>query len=588
MNLLFSMFLIIGAIWCMGEIVGSVWQQVIMINNSNSSSTKLLGIGDGEKKSKVKMFDKKPVSNPEVENKNNNNNYMQGTSSRIPDMRGVGYGSTNESMSQLGGGNLNANIVIGENNLIKLAKQTGNTFKNKFSSVKQTIGSFSQVGENISTKTLRGKNSINQNSSTMVNEFKGGRIAINQNANSQNTIKIKELNTQEETGKNQNLISQYRNKKYAQNIINNVILPGEGGKPIRYTSRQTVNEVDEPENGNVSGTTTAGGEAVPVATGAETSTASSSNENTASVVQNPAASANIVSEAMVEMFRSININQMTNGVQNNIYSDKDLSKATVNMIPNENINKIREVKRLTNDIAQKREREIIVRANMDANKKFNLNDKNRASLNARFNDPNGKASTNLRSYVENNFATELHVENSEEMEEIKKKALEITEERKYISLEEKEKEYERIKNELIKEREEEKRVAIEEETKNAIIQNPEIADVIIGKEDAEIFRKEISGNERERDLAAINEIIRRELKEQQKYLKRHSEYAGRSYDELYRLRRQELMQNDLQTAINQVNGQEQNSNNTNNIIPNSALYMTRQARESANENENAG
>ena len=71
-------------------------------------------------------------------------------------------------------------------------------------------------------------------------------------------------------------------------------------------------------------------------------------------------------------------------------------------------------------------------------------------------------------------------------------------------------------------------------------------------------------------------------------MKRHSEYAGRSYDELYRLRRQELMQNDLQTAINQVNGQEQNSNNTNNIIPNSALYMTRQARESANENENAG
>ena len=58
MNLLFSMFLIIGAIWCMGKIVGSVWQQVIMLNNSNTASTKIFGIGDGKENSKVKIFDK--------------------------------------------------------------------------------------------------------------------------------------------------------------------------------------------------------------------------------------------------------------------------------------------------------------------------------------------------------------------------------------------------------------------------------------------------------------------------------------------------------------------------------------------------
>ena len=131
----------------------------------------------------------------------------------------------------------------------------------------------------------------------------------------------------------------------------------------------------------------------------------------------------------------------------------------------------------------------------------------------------------------------------------------------------------------------------EENAKALIFQDPKSAEIILGKEAAEELRNKMTSNEKTRDTEAIKELVKQEFKAQQEFLKKHKEYAGRSYDEIYRARRQEMMRNDLQTAVNQFDAQGQENNvEANNVMvhPNTQIYMTNQARSVTTENEDVG
>ena len=104
MNLLLPMFLYIGGIWILGAYTKSIFKDAKeeFFKEKNFASMNVPLIGEGGK-SKAKILDKKPVTNPDVANQNNaDSNYMQGGANALPDMRGV-YGNGNDIMSQAGG-----------------------------------------------------------------------------------------------------------------------------------------------------------------------------------------------------------------------------------------------------------------------------------------------------------------------------------------------------------------------------------------------------------------------------------------------------------------------------------------------------
>lgn len=188
MNLLLPMFLYIGGIFMLGRIIFKFCAKTgdFFVKSLTSSSTQLIGDG-GEKKSRAKTLDKKPLTNPDV-TPQNNNNYMQTGASGIHDMKGVGYNTADQAgggMPQAGGG-MGVSAMIGAVNVVGLSSQTGN-IANNLIAARQMVGGVQQQGNVISNKTKKGSKSINQNSVSMINEY-NGRTAVNQNGDSTNTL----------------------------------------------------------------------------------------------------------------------------------------------------------------------------------------------------------------------------------------------------------------------------------------------------------------------------------------------------------------------------------------------------------------
>ena len=341
---------------------------------------------------------------------------------------------------------------------------------------------------------------------------------------------------------------------------------------------------------------------VEVTPSSQTETTPNGNTNVpeASTDQASMANQSINYAAMLEMMNMMSMNQSQpqRVTEKNVFNNSEVRQMAIRMMPEQNVGTINKVTDLTNELAKERVRKNWMRANSSASRKFNVGERNRSDLDDMLKDASGTARMHFDRFVEETWGDEIHKEPSkEEMKAIEVQAIENVNRREGIPLEKKQKEYDEQygeeKERLLKEREGEQRMFFEENAKALIFQDPKSAEIILGKEAAEELRNKMTSNEKTRDTEAIKEIVKQEFEEQQKFLKKHKEYAGRSYDEIYRARRQEMMQNDLQTAVNQINanaqGQENNAEANNVMVhPNTQIYMTNQARSVTSENEDVG
>lgn len=436
-------------------------------------------------------------------------------------------------------------------------------------------------------------------------------------------IKIQELNSQNGESETVGLRARFKERRNLKNslrgsdgeyiekntrrklknpnvTINNIVLQGEDGKLKRFKLNKNTKDYEKFMNNVIKQaglqkveTNVENGEipTVTVSTNTNTSENVVANTETANVVQHPNAVANANFVTMTEMLRTINMNQGTNVTENNVYNSSELSKVAVSMMKDQRPGVIKEAKERANAIARNRELKNIIRANTEANRRVNVGEKNKSDLDTMLKDTNGTAGARFQKYIDEQFGEELHMEpTKEEMAAIEAQARENVSKRQNMSEEEREKEYKKEKERLLGERENENRLFIEENVKEIILQDPKNAEIILGKENAEKLQGQMASNQNERDMAAIKELVKQELNEQKKYLRRHQEHAGRSYDDIYRLRRQEMMRNDLQTAVDQINTQGQNNVSDTNVIthPSTEIYMSNQAREAAKENEEVG
>lgn len=444
-------------------------------------------------------------------------------------------------------------------------------------------------------------------------------------------MKIQELNSQGGNSAHKGLNSILRDRRYVKeqigeleeeygvripnrkiknpNItVNNIILKDENGKLKRFTLNKNTKSYEKfvqnvVKEAGIQDVESSGQiPTVEVTPSSQTETTPNGNTNVpeASTDQASMANQSINYAAILEMMNMMSMNQSQpqRVTEKNVYNNSEVRQMAIRMMPEQNVGTINKATDLTNELAKERARKNWMRANSSANRKFNVGERNRSDLDDMLKDASGTARMHFDRFVEETWGDEIHKEPSkEEMKAIEAQAIENVNRREGIPLEKKQKEYDEQygeeKERLLKEREGEQRMFFKENAKALIFQDPKSAEIILGKEAAEELRNQMTSNEKTRDTEAIKEIVKQEFEEQQKFLKKHKEYAGRSYDEIYRARRQEMMQNDLQTAVNQINanaqGQENNAEANNVMVyPNTQIYMTNQARSVTSENEDVG
>ena len=176
---------------------------------SSSSTTQQLG--SGEEKAK-RLDDKGHINGIEGNKENGARNADGGSYSRVPDMRGVDYGSVKESMSSMTGntsaiatqvtsqgesqgtaqGGANIMAVMGVANAVG-AVQNGN-INNEFIAAAQKIGNMDQRNSIIANTPIKGVKDINQMQSNVRNTFNRGRSVLYQGQVAQNTINEGKVN----------------------------------------------------------------------------------------------------------------------------------------------------------------------------------------------------------------------------------------------------------------------------------------------------------------------------------------------------------------------------------------------------------
>lgn len=683
MNLLLPMFLHIGGAVVLVGIIKLLLakSKEVVIRSMSSAGIQLLGDGL-EKKSKAKILDKKPVTNPEVANQNNttNNNYMQGGANRLPDMRGVGYDMAGGAMPQAGGG-LSANAMVGVANIVGVANQMGN-ISNSFISAQQKIGDISQTGDNISNKTRKGSKSISQTATTLFNEYKGRRTTISQGGDSTNTltgktsissagsstnyiygqigrlrfnsgdmhtktlhikgasrtnslfaqklyapkakrIRIQELNSQGgKAGSSSRFSSRFSSRRnlrnemreldeeYAENgsnrrlrrpnvNINNIILQGKNGIAKHFTvkkgknilNKETQNminteyiqEVDSKNSvpaSEIMAAATSDNEVVAIP-----ESAASGNE-VAAMPESAATSGNAIEIPDIALMASTNaamlsmLSAMMNKDSNaslpgkTVYNNSEIRQMAIKMMPNQSEGNIAQLPNLANELAKER----------ISNKwKNNVETRNMSALNEMLS--SGTAKQNFDKYIGEHWGDKIHAEPSEErMKEIREQAKENVRQRQDVPIEkmeeEEEKEIERIK----KEDEDGRKEYFEGVTKMLILESPdpEVAENILGKTDADNLKNKMDSNKKEQLNEAITEVVKKGFEEHEKYMRRHG--AGHSYNDIYGTRTNEMMQSNMVTAANQMEPQSSGtdaSNTETQATP--QIYMSKQAEEIAKE-----
>ena len=242
------------------------------------------------------------------------------------------------------------------------------------------------------------------------------------------------------------------------------------------------------------------------------------------------------------------------------YDKTELFRQLVQTVPEMNTKDMRKVASEANRLSEERKKNQQLIANQMANERIDMNKESMNAINDLLKDTSGTTSTRFHSFIEENFKDEIERElTPDEIKEIENQARENISKRNDISLEQKEEEYEKEKAKLLGEKESENSEVIEQLLKERIVDHPEDAESILGKEGAAALQEQLNNIKDERDRAVVQEIIKQNFKDNARFVKKHPEYSKERFDEIYKARQHEEMKQDIETAVGKLYSQSNKS-----------------------------
>ena len=240
----------------------------------------------------------------------------------------------------------------------------------------------------------------------------------------------------------------------------------------------------------------------------------------------------------------------------NGYDKTELFRQLVQTVPEMNTRDMRKVASEANRLSEERKKNQQLIANQMANERFDMNRESMNALNDLLKDTSGTTSTRFHNFIEENFKDEIERElTPDEIKEIEEQARENINKRNDLSLEQKEEEYEREKARLLGEKESENSEVIEQLLKERIVDHPEDAESVLGKEGAAALQEQLNNIKDERDRAVVQELIKQNFKDNARFVKKHPEYSKARFEEIYQARQHEEMSQDIETAVGKLYSQ---------------------------------
>lgn len=238
------------------------------------------------------------------------------------------------------------------------------------------------------------------------------------------------------------------------------------------------------------------------------------------------------------------------------YDKTELFRQLVQTVPEMNTSDMRKVASEANRLSEERKRNQQLIANQMANERVDMNKESMSALNNLLKDTSGSASTHFHNFIEENFKDEIERELSpDEVKEIEEQARENINKRNDIPLEQKEEEYEKEKAKLLGDKESENSEVIEQLLKERIVDHPEDAGSVLGKEGAAALQEQLENIKDKRDRAVVEEIIKQNFKANASYAKKHPEYNKSRFEEIYKARQHDEMKQDIETAVGKLYSQ---------------------------------
>lgn len=242
------------------------------------------------------------------------------------------------------------------------------------------------------------------------------------------------------------------------------------------------------------------------------------------------------------------------------YDKTELFRQLVQTVPEMNTKDMRKVASEANRLSEERKKNQQLIANQMANERIDMNKESMNAINDLLKDTSGTTSTRFHNFIEENFKDEIERElTPDEIKEIEDQARENISKRNNLSLEQKEEEYEKEKAKLLGEKESENSEVIEQLLKERIVDHPEDAESILGKEGASALQEQLNNIKDERDRAVVQEIIKQNFKDNARFVKKHPEYSKERFEKIYKARQHEEMKQDIETAVGKLYSQSNKS-----------------------------
>lgn len=173
---------VFGAVACIWFGMRSTSEAINTIKESTSN----IMLGDGKEKSK--RLEKEPAKDPMMKSREDYGNNMQMASYRIPDMRGVEYGSSNADINATGITN-----TFAGNNSLGVVNQSGDIKNTSLGS--QEISGVINSAENMYNVGINNPGKINQQSQNMLNNISNSNVMMNSGSISKNYTVASRENT---------------------------------------------------------------------------------------------------------------------------------------------------------------------------------------------------------------------------------------------------------------------------------------------------------------------------------------------------------------------------------------------------------
>ena len=242
------------------------------------------------------------------------------------------------------------------------------------------------------------------------------------------------------------------------------------------------------------------------------------------------------------------------------YNKTELYRQLVQTVPEMNTKDMRKVASEANRLSEERKKNQQLIANQMANEKIDMNKESMNAINNLLKDTSGTTSTRFHNFIEENFKDEIERElTPDEVKEIENQAKENISKRNDIPLEQKEEEYEKEKAKLLGEKESENSEVIEQLLKERIVDHPEDAESILGKEGATALQEQLDNIKDKRDRAVVQELIKQNFKDNARFVKKHPEYSKERFEKIYKARQHEEMKQDIETAVGKLYSQSNKS-----------------------------